>query len=706
MLQEITVIFSLFFLSFSCLFASCATVYAAPVTVEAALKAVKKRIATDEVFRRAARQSGVRFRIGEVRKIDFGRDSAPAYAVTLLPQGYMVVSADDRMRPIIAYSADSDLDLTDTEANALRAMLKADLVNTGRLLRGLEAKGMGKSPSPISRKMEEHRRSWNILIGNSLISKGSLSDSSLQYTDSVSEDSVTSVEFDPTDPVIGPLLGALKWNQNNHYNELCPVDPDASDYYDGHMPTGCVATATGQIMKYYSWPPYGRGSHAYTWNSQVLSAFFDDPFQWNLMKDSYDPWSPEPLDAEMAVSELLYEIGVAVEMDYDTDGSSASTGAANRALATYFYYSSGLSNKDQDEFQAILQQEIEEGHPVMAGLTGHAVVIDGRNSSVSPATFHVNYGWGGINNGWYDLDSFPSNDVVREIITGIVPLQMALMDKPSAEPDSDGSYDLSWHYPWYWNGKVTGFKLLEAVYSPSDFTDSADTFDSWMAVTGWEVSDSGYSGLSFYFPPDRKGDAPLEFIDPLVPEEGSQVAFYAKAVVLDARLLLEVSTDNGRSWQTLLVMDNNNSTRDWEHKNISLEEFSGRPILLRFRVDATSNPFNYYKPPYGGIWVDEIDITSCELPDWQVLRQDIPASVFSAAVTSRENGSYLYRILSCNAQGCGSPSPAITVNVEIPHLAGDFDMDGDVDGRDAAVMAAGGQDISVEEFASLFGTVQ
>lgn len=59
---------------------------------------------------------------------------------------------------------------------------------------------------------------------------------------------------------VEPLLKNITWNQTKPYNNSCP-----SDY-----PTGCVATAMGQVMYYYRYPEHGIGSKTYQWNGQQL----------------------------------------------------------------------------------------------------------------------------------------------------------------------------------------------------------------------------------------------------------------------------------------------------------------------------------------------------------------------------------------------------------------------------------------------------
>ncbi len=691
------------------LFLCCSTsLYAAPVNEEMAVAAAKNRVATDAVFRQTAAENGTSFRILSISRLELNEEGmAPAWLITLYPRGYMIIAGDDRMSPVIAYSADNDIDLSPVPSNAFRALVEADMHNIGVMLRetGSGGQGLSRRMQHESKRFDAHIKQWQKILEGAVSGKGAAS-RSVQYADTEPEAGTGPEPLSDSDPVTGPLLGDLLWNQNNHYNELCPDDPDASAYYDGHMPTGCVATAAGQIMKYHSWPPYGTGSHSYTWNDLELAADFTDSLDWALMKNSYNPWGVEPPDSEMAVSELLYELGVSVEMNYTHSGSSASINAVNNAMNHYFFYEPGVANSEQDVFPALMQQEIEAGRPVLAGLTGHAVVIDGINQSASPVVFHVNYGWGGKNNGWYNLDAFPEGGPLRTIITGMEPVFMPLIDI-AALPDTEGAtFSLSWDFPWFRSAGLNGFQLMEAGYAGSDFFDQAESLSKWYASAGWQITSDGYDGQGFYFPPDLMVTSTLSFIDPFVPQTGAMLNFQCKAVIIDAVLYVEVSEDAGKTWQPVLTVNGDNASGGWDDNSISLGEFAGTPLLMRFRVDASANPFSYYpRSSGGGIWLDNIEITGAEIPEWHVLQTDIPADADSFELADRQTGTYLYRLLACSTQGCGNPSPAITVHVDASLLYGDFDRDGDVDGADLARIAMGEREMPVKEMALIFGTV-
>lgn len=218
----------------------------------------------------------------------------------------------------------------------------------------------------------------------------------------------------PRDTSVGPLL-TTTWNQAPWYNVQCPYSTSDSS----HAVTGCVATATAQIMKYWNHPAVGRGSHSY--NAAGFgpqTARFDSThYDWIHMPDALGPLSS---DVEIAaVAQLMYHVGVAVEMSYSTHSSGAyvsSYGEADRpssenALKNYFRYNQALfcaSREDYSdaEWNNLLTAELNATRPILFSGSdndgGHAFVIDGYDTL---GLYHVNWGWGGYCDGYYTFDN-------------------------------------------------------------------------------------------------------------------------------------------------------------------------------------------------------------------------------------------------------------------------------------------------------------
>lgn len=235
--------------------------------------------------------------------------------------------------------------------------------------------------------------------------------------------------FQTENKAIEPLLGTIAWNQTHPYNMLSPSVNGVKSV------TGCVATAMAQIMKYYEWPLKGTGSHSYLWNSQTLFADFENAYySWKDMLPSYGSKSTPKQDS--AVAKLMYHCGIAVDMSFSPNGSSASYLKAANSLVNYFGYDSDIqlykkSNHKYDEWINMILKELNEYRPVIytgnSNGSGHAFICDGYDGE---GYFHLNWGWGGSSNGYFLLTSAdPSNqgnsfssggyNEDQEIITGI-----------------------------------------------------------------------------------------------------------------------------------------------------------------------------------------------------------------------------------------------------------------------------------------------
>ncbi len=201
-------------------------------------------------------------------------------------------------------------------------------------------------------------------------------------------------------PAIEPLLFTT-WRQEAPFNNLC------NDVAEGSL-TGCVATAMAQIMKHYNYPEHGTGVNTYTSNGVSISSNFSEhAYQWDKMLNSYNYWGNGD-EAEAAVALLMRDCGVALEMNYSAQASSAANSMVAYALMTYFGYDKAMENLyrsdfTDDEWEDKIVSELAAGHPVFysgasSGSGGHAFVCDGYDGN---GYFHFNWGWGGGCDGFF-----------------------------------------------------------------------------------------------------------------------------------------------------------------------------------------------------------------------------------------------------------------------------------------------------------------
>ncbi|MFH1160589.1 MAG: C10 family peptidase [bacterium] len=200
---------------------------------------------------------------------------------------------------------------------------------------------------------------------------------------------------------VAPMLTST-WNQGSPYNFLCPVDPAGSG---GHVYAGCVATAMAQVLYYYRWPVTGTGSHCYypSGYPQQCADFANTTYFWNEMLNSMT-------GQDTAMALIQWHCGIGVDMMYGAGGSGAYSENAAAALRNYFkcHPNTTLEYKDnytETAWAALLRDNLDAGRPMYYhgfGSGGHAFNVDGYQGT---DYFHFNWGWSGSYNGYYYLNN-------------------------------------------------------------------------------------------------------------------------------------------------------------------------------------------------------------------------------------------------------------------------------------------------------------
>lgn len=200
------------------------------------------------------------------------------------------------------------------------------------------------------------------------------------------------------------LLNTAEWNQMAPFNKYTP----------NNYVTGCVATAGAIVMKHHGYPAKGTGSHSYTWNGKTWTANFEHDYDWASMPVKYDGTNDAAFDG---VARLMSDLGVAVEMQYNKDGSGAYIGNLVTALQKYYGYSKlshlmAIEDVGAEAWNGRLREEIDANRPVLYAASdpaggGHAFVIDGYKDE----SFSVNWGWGGYCDGFYKIGALNPESV-------------------------------------------------------------------------------------------------------------------------------------------------------------------------------------------------------------------------------------------------------------------------------------------------------
>ncbi len=221
---------------------------------------------------------------------------------------------------------------------------------------------------------------------------------------------------------VAPLFGidgvdnAIAWDQDNPYNL-------AIDEGKGKYMTGCVATAGGQVMRYYNYPSSDTGirfERKYLGNVSGTDYYCpaitsDYTYNWSMIGTKYDYWKEYSLEDNNVkdVANLLYRLSRQINADYGTNTTSAGFAVLGTAMVSNFKYDKGMMEilheyfPSESEWETIICDELKAGRPVLlAGQEktrkmGHAFVCDGYNASDN--TFHINWGWSGRYNGYFKM---------------------------------------------------------------------------------------------------------------------------------------------------------------------------------------------------------------------------------------------------------------------------------------------------------------
>ncbi len=341
-----------------------------------------------------------------------------AYVADLEPCGFVAIAANSDVAPVVAYSFRSSFPAAGDARHPLGRMLREDL--------RLRLRALAEDPQL---KRPEVGRLWDL------------------YTAGQGDD-LDEAAFQQWPPEGTTSTGGwieTTWEQEPPYNKLCPLDP-----VDGERSVvGCLATALAQIMHYHRQfnISFGPDDSYMTYSGVWVDAdsvLYDFPSfaELNTYLDTVRLKYREgaALD-ETDMAALSFACGVAVRMDYSSEGSGAPVYAARDALLDRLgFHSADLFEGVSHASHLTLQENILNGLPALVsisppdGFGGHAIVCDGYNTR---GEFHVSFGWGSshpaeITEAWYSLPvDMPSRaSVITETIVNLRP------DAPLIEVDS------------------------------------------------------------------------------------------------------------------------------------------------------------------------------------------------------------------------------------------------------------------------------
>lgn len=315
------------------------------------------------------------------------RDDAPkdgkvlAYVVEYKPAGYVIVTGEDRIKPVLAFGASSAFRFDNPERNYMRHFLDTALCGRFEALEDQDAKG-------IDTKVHDE---WSWLRAK--LRKGT---------------SLKTVTF-------GSGRGGRDtyahhdtalWDQYWPYNETVVL-------HNGNIPnipTGCTATAMAIKMRFHEWPVTGNGDKSYFDNSGSVQ--FNHYVNYGVYP--YD-WSQMPTtqitSSNLYVAHLMYHCGVCTEMNYEVNSSNA--WLIPSYMQFHFRYKGTESIFTNHE--PYVKASVIGGLPAILSSQEHTVVCDGYRDTPSPY-FHLNVGYNGYMNDWYDISMIPGGSGPHPIV--------------------------------------------------------------------------------------------------------------------------------------------------------------------------------------------------------------------------------------------------------------------------------------------------
>ena len=281
--------------------------------------------------------------------------------------GFIIVAGEDRVRPVLGYSAEGEVDMEKMPDN-----MKGWLAGYQE-----EISWVAKQNISASDAIQKEWQEW-------------LSGSKSMGT-----------------PVVS--LKTAQWDQGDPYNRKTPTIGDQ------HALTGCVATAMAIIMEYHQFPdkPVVASSEvSYTVNGEPRTEtipYADTHYDWNVMSNiDYNSGNVSFADAD-AVAELMWHCGANAHMNYGLTASGAAFIDAMQAFRNIFGYKASRHIDKMDftwsEWINLVKNELNNDRPVyydgqnQSTDEGHAFICDGYTPD---DYFHINWGWGYRNPAYYN----------------------------------------------------------------------------------------------------------------------------------------------------------------------------------------------------------------------------------------------------------------------------------------------------------------
>nr|MCR5380878.1 C10 family peptidase [Lentisphaeria bacterium] len=337
--------------------------------------------------------------VGDIEEFKNADGAVLGYIVSLEPKGFIVVSADDRINPVVIVSKEGKFDAN--PQNPLFALLYADLTN--RMAAAEQIAPAGQTRGELPEGIQQNKATW------------------ARFTTGGTRAAGVAVV---SEVWVGSFVES-RWSQSGGiYNYYTPTIYDKSYSFDepgnqNNAPSGCVATATAQILRYFQWPqkPIGNKTGSYTITTDNGTEFSGTmnlrggdgtggAYNWDAM--TLVPTGAEKPETFRQIGSILFDAGLSVGMSYTNTGSAANFKSST--VKSLFGYANATGSLNYNAARANLDARRPLGvsiqsiiPPILNG-EGHAIVCDGYGRLDGRWYYHMNYGWGGSADAWYNCE--------------------------------------------------------------------------------------------------------------------------------------------------------------------------------------------------------------------------------------------------------------------------------------------------------------
>jgi len=412
----------------------CNNVCARPMLPEDAKRVVRGWLRTNR------EALGIRMNRDVVSVNTYAEDDGTAlyHVVCLKSGGFVIISADDEIEPIIAFADDGVCELSPD--NPLFVLVTQDIQARMRRIEGPVGGRLLCTDQQSSQFSRAAQCKWHLLTDQA--------DVHLYSATKESPEGLLS------DIRVHPLL-ASRWSQGTAqgyacYNYFTPQLQDGKVVFEldepDNYPCGCVATAIAQLLHYHRYPEQapaqslyaisvGEGSDGphHELDVPLLGGDFEGgPYDWDAMPAI--PTEEATEEQRQAVGALCADAGAAVHMTYGPDGSGTNMDSISPALRDTFLYSNAVLGINRDDqyiydlssgLESMMNPNLDAGYPVIlcvfSPISGHAIVADGYGYNYSSAYYHLNMGWSGADDTWYNLPHVNRYSFVGACIYNVSP---------------------------------------------------------------------------------------------------------------------------------------------------------------------------------------------------------------------------------------------------------------------------------------------